>query len=116
MPILIMLLSLTGALMLDAPFNVDKVAFHGSVDKEGKTYSCTAVTNEDRNDIIAHIRDMMTNNSLNGEELLYENQNTYSYEYFARNIGGHIFTLTKRDCDAGLMELGQVPTGTVHGG
>ena len=116
MSVFITLLAITGALMLDAPFDVNKVAFHGTADKEGKTYKCEPVTEENRSDIINHVTFMMKNNSLNGEELMHEEQDVYRYEYFARNIGGQIFTLTKKDCEKGLIELGQIPSGTVHGG
>ena len=116
MQILIALLTLSGVLLIETPFNVDKVAFHGTVDKEGKTYSCEEVTNENRSDIIIHVKEMMTNNSLNGEELMHEEQDTYKYQYFARNVGGQIFTLTEKDCQEGLMELGQIPSGTVQNG
>ena len=105
MPVFIGLISILGALMVSVSFNAEKVAFHGLVGKNGEVFKCEAVKPEHRESIVAHIKAMQSNNSLNGQEHMYETGNVYSYEFFNKNGGGQVFTLTAKECTEGLERI-----------
>ena len=105
MPVLIGLISILGALIVNVSFDAEKVAFHGLVGKNGEVTKCEAVKPKHRTAIIEHIKDMQEHNSLNGQEHMYETGNVYSYEFFNKNGGGQVFTLTVKECTEGLERI-----------
>ena len=105
MPVFIGLISILGALLVSVSFNAEKVAFHGLVGKNGEVFKCEAVKSENRSAIVAHIKDMQENNSLNGQEHQYETGNVYTYEFFNKIGGGQVFTLTEKECTEGLERI-----------
>ena len=105
MPVFVGLISILGALIVNVSFDAEKVAFHGMVGKNGEVSKCEVVKPQNRDVIVKHIKFLQEHNSVNGQEHLYETGNVYVYEFFNRLSGGQVFSLTKKECNEGIIRI-----------